>query len=159
MDWHLNQQAEARAEFAERSVQKLQKEVDRLEGKFILFQSIIHLSEVILDELSLTCTVVVNIQMSWYTRRRNTSISLTIWIILSLSWPDIKPRNSLNRLYSCQILHLYCKLIIDYAPTNITKSINKQHQQTATNYRLACWSLSSEIYMMKIWSVYCHPAI
>jgi hypothetical protein len=26
-------QAEARAEFAERSVQKLQKEVDRLEGK------------------------------------------------------------------------------------------------------------------------------
>lgn len=28
-------QAEARAEFAERSVQKLQKEVDRLEGKFI----------------------------------------------------------------------------------------------------------------------------
>ena len=27
-------QAEARAEFAERSVQKLQKEVDRLEGKF-----------------------------------------------------------------------------------------------------------------------------
>lgn len=29
-------QAEARAEFAERSVQKLQKEVDRLEGEFIL---------------------------------------------------------------------------------------------------------------------------
>ena len=29
-----NQQAEARAEFAERSVQKLQKEVDRLEGMF-----------------------------------------------------------------------------------------------------------------------------
>ena len=30
-------QAEARAEFAERSVQKLQKEVDRLEGKFHRF--------------------------------------------------------------------------------------------------------------------------
>ena len=30
-------QAEARAEFAERSVQKLQKEVDRLEGKNINF--------------------------------------------------------------------------------------------------------------------------
>ena len=30
----LFRQAEARAEFAERSVQKLQKEVDRLEGKF-----------------------------------------------------------------------------------------------------------------------------
>ena len=28
-------QAEARAEFAERSVQKLQKEVDRLEGKML----------------------------------------------------------------------------------------------------------------------------
>lgn len=35
-------QAEARAEFAERSVQKLQKEVDRLEGmfKFNSFSSI-----------------------------------------------------------------------------------------------------------------------
>ena len=30
-------QAEARAEFAERSVQKLQKEVDRLEGIIRLF--------------------------------------------------------------------------------------------------------------------------
>jgi hypothetical protein len=30
-------QAEARAEFAERSVQKLQKEVDRLEGKSHMF--------------------------------------------------------------------------------------------------------------------------
>jgi hypothetical protein len=30
-------QAEARAEFAERSVQKLQKEVDRLEGKSFIF--------------------------------------------------------------------------------------------------------------------------
>jgi hypothetical protein len=30
-------QAEARAEFAERSVQKLQKEVDRLEGKTWVF--------------------------------------------------------------------------------------------------------------------------
>ena len=30
-------QAEARAEFAERSVQKLQKEVDRLEGESIRF--------------------------------------------------------------------------------------------------------------------------
>ena len=30
-------QAEARAEFAERSVQKLQKEVDRLEGKSLVF--------------------------------------------------------------------------------------------------------------------------
>ena len=30
-------QAEARAEFAERSVQKLQKEVDRLEGMNLLF--------------------------------------------------------------------------------------------------------------------------
>jgi len=29
-------QAEARAEFAERSVQKLQKEVDRLEGEYCL---------------------------------------------------------------------------------------------------------------------------
>jgi len=28
-------EAEARAEFAERSVQKLQKEVDRLEGKLL----------------------------------------------------------------------------------------------------------------------------
>ena len=37
--FHLNvfliNQAEARAEFAERSVQKLQKEVDRLEGKHL----------------------------------------------------------------------------------------------------------------------------
>lgn len=30
-------QAEARAEFAERSVQKLQKEVDRLEGAFVIW--------------------------------------------------------------------------------------------------------------------------
>ena len=30
-------QAESRAEFAERSVQKLQKEVDRLEGIYIFF--------------------------------------------------------------------------------------------------------------------------
>jgi hypothetical protein len=33
----LFHQAEARAEFAERSVQKLQKEVDRLEGKSHIF--------------------------------------------------------------------------------------------------------------------------
>lgn len=32
-------QAEARAEFAERSVQKLQKEVDRLEGMFLIHAS------------------------------------------------------------------------------------------------------------------------
>lgn len=32
-------QAEARAEFAERSVQKLQKEVDRLEGAYSTFRS------------------------------------------------------------------------------------------------------------------------
>ena len=32
----FNCQAEARAEFAERSVQKLQKEVDRLEGKNLM---------------------------------------------------------------------------------------------------------------------------
>lgn len=30
-------EAEARAEFAEKTVKKLQKEVDRLEGKFYLF--------------------------------------------------------------------------------------------------------------------------
>lgn len=30
--YHLNNQAEARAEFAEKTVKKLQKEVDRLEG-------------------------------------------------------------------------------------------------------------------------------
>lgn len=35
-------QAEARAEFAERSVQKLQKEVDRLEGNIILLQSTVN---------------------------------------------------------------------------------------------------------------------
>jgi hypothetical protein len=34
---YLSCQAEARAEFAERSVQKLQKEVDRLEGKSHMF--------------------------------------------------------------------------------------------------------------------------
>jgi hypothetical protein len=34
---YLFHQAEARAEFAERSVQKLQKEVDRLEGKSHVF--------------------------------------------------------------------------------------------------------------------------
>jgi hypothetical protein len=33
--WLFSSQAEARAEFAERSVQKLQKEVDRLEGIII----------------------------------------------------------------------------------------------------------------------------
>ena len=33
----LFHQAEARAEFAERSVQKLQKEVDRLEGIYVCF--------------------------------------------------------------------------------------------------------------------------
>lgn len=38
-------QAEARAEFAERSVQKLQKEVDRLEG--ITFRFIFSLSTII----------------------------------------------------------------------------------------------------------------
>ena len=37
-DWVL-QQAEARAEFAERSVTKLQKEVDRLEGKKCLVET------------------------------------------------------------------------------------------------------------------------
>lgn len=36
INFFINQQAEARAEFAERSVQKLQKEVDRLEGMFSL---------------------------------------------------------------------------------------------------------------------------
>ena len=34
-DYFSSSQAEARAEFAERSVQKLQKEVDRLEGIII----------------------------------------------------------------------------------------------------------------------------
>ena len=37
-------QAEARAEFAERSVQKLQKEVDRLEGDFF-FSNMYHFLE------------------------------------------------------------------------------------------------------------------
>ena len=34
-------EAEARAEFAERSVQKLQKEVDRLEGAYYPFYSVL----------------------------------------------------------------------------------------------------------------------
>lgn len=38
-NWMLFVQAEARAEFAERSVQKLQKEVDRLEGMFLIHAS------------------------------------------------------------------------------------------------------------------------
>ena len=41
--WHYLHicQAEARAEFAERSVQKLQKEVDRLEGNIYNIQTIL----------------------------------------------------------------------------------------------------------------------
>jgi hypothetical protein len=52
-------QAEARAEFAERSVQKLQKEVDRLEGKshkFCMFVTnlLYHLVEFIAKHLQIT---------------------------------------------------------------------------------------------------------
>ncbi len=50
-------QAEARAEFAERSVQKLQKEVDRLEGKtwvFFFFFFSWQLHRLLLDDLTLS---------------------------------------------------------------------------------------------------------
>ena len=53
-------EAEARAEFAERSVQKLQKEVDRLEGAYCnscFFQLILSPCQIILTNLKLTLTM------------------------------------------------------------------------------------------------------
>lgn len=66
-------QAEARAEFAERSVQKLQKEVDRLEGELFLVYAII--PELIIFSLHKSLLP----QTSWCTRRRSTSQSRTSW--------------------------------------------------------------------------------
>jgi hypothetical protein len=94
-------QAEARAEFAERSVQKLQKEVDRLEGKSYKFRRFI-------TDLLYWLNSVVRIYRLFLSVTKHTNCLVIIYIlfiylfILTLYLPEW-----LVLLYECTD-HRYC---------------------------------------------------
>lgn len=66
-------EAEARAEFAEKTVKKLQKEVDRLEGKLLIFFFFLHSS--VTSSLNITIQI-LKFQINFEARFINIRVDL-----------------------------------------------------------------------------------